>query len=1409
MTDFLTLPSLVDSTVDVDDLVSRIKAGAVVLDWRAVETIDRDVVRALFAPFYDDIDLYSDALGIDTFPEDLEAEIVWLAGFGPEPDSVPRRSWLVIQKHESDYADESGVHYEYPTHIPNGQQISAGDTIVCMVNAKGADGDGGRIFGIGDVETIQEVNDDRVRASYGEYLTIDPMLSLDAIGGDPRNNGTNAINRIPNPIADLVRQLATSDASAPSETSILDELDLTSGEGVRDAMHRLVALDLLGPALGPEEELLGDAPRNRYVVGALAPQDAEPNDLALDDVLEGGGEAGHGEGSADANVASSSTLFSSSIGMTFVVAAGVDEIELEASWGSYDRRPSELHFTDSGSPKMVWRRQPRGGTLPLRINPGRIELTPDPATEAVLIKGLVRPASPDGSSIVTLFLVNEQPKPPTLGDTAWLFQPSLIVRGASDAEAVFARRDVPVDLDPDSGDPEAEERAILGMTHRKHAEFAIGHGVAVHAEPAADPWVDDAGWERATEVSTTVLPWYDVPVTETPADDELADRFDGFEGFELDMADLADLYRNELVAVLRRIPNTYGQWIDEQAARVSTDAGLAGHEVAAERALKKARLACDRLAEGVDVIATDDNAFAAFRFANRSMRTQRLRSIYALKRRRGEDVTFDDVEAEVPAKWRAFQLAFLLLNIPTVTHPDHEKRSKSVGSYADLLWFPTGGGKTEAYLGVAAFSIAMRRLQGEIGGYEGDGGVAVIMRYTLRLLTLQQFQRAATLVCAMERIRIEDGPDVWGHEPFRIGLWVGGSSTPNSTFEANKWVNENRGAHDWDSGRRAASPLQLTNCPWCGSRLTADNVTVEQYKQGRGRTFLYCRERSCSFTKRESPGEGIPVVTVDEEIYRLLPTFLLATVDKFAQMPWRGDVQGLFGRVSARCERHGWLGTERECEGVHNKRGSIPASSLLPAPSKGLRPPDLIIQDELHLISGPLGTLVGLYETAVDELSTWELNGATVRPKVIASTATTRRAAEQVHNLFCRQVEVFPPAGLDADDNFFARQRSTAVAAGRRYMGVCAPGRSRPSVLIRVYVATLSAAQWLWNEADEEHRHLVDPYMTMLGYFNSLRELGGMRRLVDDDVSTRAFRIERDDRPGLAQRNMNPEGTQELTSRIRSSKIPDLLDQLEVSFPKPTEKGPDGKWPAFPLDVVLATNMVSVGVDVQRLGLMVVSGQPKATAEYIQASSRVGRSHPGFVVTVLNWARPRDLSHYEQFEHYHAVFYRYVEALSVTPFASRALTRGLTGVLASLVRLDGQEFNPNHAAQDVKGAGQFAELTDAFAQRAQDTTFPSEEHVEIGAAVRQALTARLDEWAGEAAIPNRKLGYRKPRKKDDVTVPLLQAPGKDPWGPFTAPTSMREVEPGVGLVLGGGGRDNVPGWRFGKPVDADGEEVDS
>ena len=658
-----------------------------------------------------------------------------------------------------------------------------------------------------------------------------------------------------------------------------------------------------------------------------------------------------------------------------------------------------------------------------------------------------------------------------------------------------------------------------------------------------------------------MLPWYDVPVTEAPKDEELAELFPGFEGFELDMATLAEKPAEDLIRLLRRIPETYGNWIEEQESSLSAGgrSDLDAHRGAAELALERAEAVRKRLDEGVDVLEGDAAALKAFRFANRAMRLQRLRSVFALRRRRGENASFDQVAATEPAEWFPFQLAFILLNVATVAKLDHPRRINEVASYADLLWFPTGGGKTEAYLGVAAFAIAMRRLQGRVDGFEGDGGVTVIMRYTLRLLTLQQFQRAATLVCAMEHLRTEENDfegTPWGREPFRIGLWVGAKATPNTTASANEWVNVQRGSNKWTAGAGSSSPLQLTNCPWCGHALKPDDVRVELYGGGRGRTFLHCPDRHCAFNRRNSPDEGIPVVTVDEEIYRLLPTFLLATVDKFAQMPWRGDVQALFGRVVARCERHGWLGTERACEGVHKKRGSLPASRRSDPPPSGFRPPDLIIQDELHLISGPLGTLVGLYETAVDELCTWEANGVKVRPKVIASTATTRRAPEQVNRLFCRQVEIFPPPGLDADDNFFSRQRRPSDTPGRRYLGVCAPGRSRPAVLIRVYVAVLAAAEWLWRNVDEADRHFVDPYMTLLGYFNSLRELGGMKRLVDDDVSTRAFRVERADRPGMAQRRMFPETTvQELTSRIRSSQIPEILDRLEVSFVDAPQRG--------------------------------------------------------------------------------------------------------------------------------------------------------------------------------------------------------------------------------------------------------------
>jgi Helicase conserved C-terminal domain len=545
-----------------------------------------------------------------------------------------------------------------------------------------------------------------------------------------------------------------------------------------------------------------------------------------------------------------------------------------------------------------------------------------------------------------------------------------------------------------------------------------------------------------------------------------------------------------------------------------------------------------------------------------------------------------------------------------------------------------------------------------------------------------------------------------------------------------------------------------------------------------------------------------------------LPTLMIATVDKFAQMPWNGKVQMLFGQVEGLCERHGFVSPQFTADGMEVKPGSQhPRTKTGMPPAKvtvhpAIRPPDLIIQDELHLISGPLGTLVGLYETAVDKLSSWDVGGKTVRPKVIASTATIRKAGDQVHATFLRKVSVFPPHGLDVQDNFFSlRRKPSDELPGRRYIGICAPGRRLKVALIRVYVALLSAAQSLYEK--KGYSKEVDPWMTLIGYFNSMRELGGMRRLVDDDVRTRLGKM---DQRGLTKRSIYM--VDELTSRKGSTDIPETLDHLEVAFDPQVEtkrkemqkKGFIKDMPRRPLDVLLATNMVSVGVDVQRLGLMVVAGQPKTTAEYIQATSRVGRKHPGLVVTLYNWTRPRDLSHYETFEQYHATFYKHVEALSVTPFALGALSRGLTALLVSCIRLLGTEFNSNKQASRIERNHPYVQQAiKSIVDRAKlvgnnDDAFIQSLQVE--------LNERLDQWLGEAQknVGGRILGYDDER--DGVTVGLLRRPGLDPWDDFTCLNSLRDVEPTVGLIFHDGGLDEDPTYVAPVSEDTDSDEED-
>lgn len=1136
---------------------------------------------------------------------------------------------------------------------------------------------------------------------------------------------------------------------------------------VRELLQLAVIDDLLGPADGPVEEIVGMSVRDRYLVGKLAPMDTAP-DAAETDTFGESGRPDSEERDDEVDTSTNQSLVPSSMGFTFCVDGELENVQLFANWGRYERTQSERENEETGKSPRCWKRIPSGGSAVVSLKKRTIEpIRIDADCPSVVVQGSVSAPLENGDRLVTLFLVNTQTMPEQNQDQAWIFQPELVVRDM-EGRAVFRRRPI---LRADEFD---EEREALEMIYRDRVEFAVGHGISVHAT------VSEEDRERATEVRTAVLPEYEIQVTETPGlepEDRPAMRRMIEDGL-LDMERLAELAtpekRDELAAGLKVLTDDYAEWIAENRNAIGSE--VVGYDIPATEAMDRCTLILERLREGIDVLAADERALAAFRFANRAMATQRIHSIYTLAKRRGDEVTIDALNVRKNRSWRPFQLAFVLLSIPALADPTHRDRTQPLEAFADLLWFPTGGGKTEAYLGVAAFTMGVRRLQGNMGGLDGGRGLAVIMRYTLRLLTLQQFQRATALICAMEVLRRAE-PEIWGDAPFTIGLWVGQRVTPNTTDESHAAIEKER---DGKYGT-GSTPAQLTSCPWCGSEIAPGReIRVDR---NLGRTFVYCGDKygRCEFSQAKSKNLGLPVLVVDDEIYRHPPSMLIATVDKFAMMAWRGQVRALFGKANRECPRHGLLWPEADCNGNHTKKGSLEAVKVKEITP--IRPPDLIIQDEFHLISGPLGTMVGLYETAVDELSTWTVDGKAIRPKIVASTATVRKAEEQVNNVFLRRVSVFPPHGLDVEDNFFSVQRSVEVKPGRLYMGICSPGSSCPAVLIRVYVALLTAAQSLFQRFGAA----ADPYMTVVGYFNSLRELGGMRRLAEDDVQTRAYRVEMSDvkRPGLSQRSVRI--VDELTSRVSNKEIPKKLDQLEVKFKPTWEKGETRA-----IDIVLATNMLSVGVDVNRIGLMVVNGQPKNTAEYIQATSRVGRSFPGLVCTVLTWSRPRDLSHYETFEHYHATFYKHVEAQSVTPFAARALDRGLTGAMVSLLRLENDSMNPNPGAQSLDSSGK------AEALRARKVLSERAWKVKDKAArtVADTMTAdRIDRWVKESVKAGRRLGYETTRGQGDLAA-LLKKPGALAWDEFTVPMSMREVEPGVQLIMDASKHSTEPpSWK--------------
>jgi Helicase conserved C-terminal domain len=1112
--------------------------------------------------------------------------------------------------------------------------------------------------------------------------------------------------------------------------------EMTSAE-VRSKLVESLRLDLVGPGvnLGDAQEVLPQAPSRWYLTGFLVPLGAKPEqraDEAADDDFDDAGEAvGTDDDAAEDKPAARPRFFPSSIGASVLVPAVAKSLRVCVRWGDYRRKPE---------PPEEWERTPREELVEVDLTKATDRPLEDkvPNSDGLMVAYLSRPVGllavgsdvPEGARTVSIFVVNRRAEAPDITrDEAFAFQVHLEISG----DTAFLRRPDLRGLSSDDWD----ER-VADLQYRDEGEYSVGHNVATEAvhddgvccKVVRTCWIPDAEVEK---VEPAKIPGVEISM------DALASLKDGEDAKEK----------------LGPLVVEYRKWIQTEADQVPK-APAKRYETGQEL-VTRAKVAAIRIESGIALLATPD-CLEAFRIANKCMAE-------AARRRMG--VMQDKPPEDVKPQWRPFQLAFILMNLRAIAEPGSDDRD-----VVDLLFFPTGGGKTEAYLGLAAFTLVLRRLRNP--GVT-SAGLSVLMRYTLRLLTFEQLSRAATLICALELERQSDA-DKLGDWPFEIGLWVGRAATPNRIGK--------KGDKDQNCARertirflnddRKPSPIPLEECPWCGTKFSKLSFRLIPNSDNPQDLRVSCINRECKFTR----GTPLPILAVDEPIYRRLPCFLIATVDKFAALPWTGEVGAFFGRVE-RGDKDGFYGP---CD--HAKGNNLPVPRLLP--------PDLVIQDELHLISGPLGTIVGLYESALDELCVAEKDGKTIRPKIVASTATVRKAETQIRALFNRSfVDIFPPPGPDRRDSFFAETLPASERNARLYVGIAAQGRSPKVAMLRVYLALLGAGQKWHNKIRKkgELASAADPYLTLLGYFNSLRELGGARRLVEDEVRNRLAgyggRKRVGEEAGLFEDRRIGYEPVELTSRVDTAHVSEAKRRLALPF------GDEKR-----VDVAIATNMISVGLDITRLGLMVVFGQPKGSAEYIQATSRVGRDadRPGLVVTIFNVHKPRDRSHYERFAAYHETFYRSVEATSVTPFSPRALDKGLAAAFVGLVRHGHRPMTPPLGAMDVlKERARLDFAVNALSERARrhSKDLMPEELERLRLRVRDRCLDLLDSWAREAQdyqqsgvalqYNPQETGAAKQLLYDFLSPELKNLPPTNRKMKFRANRSMRDVEPAVNV----------------------------
>ena len=886
--------------------------------------------------------------------------------------------------------------------------------------------------------------------------------------------------------------------------------------------------------------------------------------------------------------------------------------------------------------------------------------------------------------------------------------------------------------------PLDKEAEVLNYLYKDTFSYGIGHNCSVV-------------WNKEeNNIQTTFLPQYDVKDTKNSfSEEDFQDNPNDFISLNqsLDIYNLSHFSndnRSQIIERLKNFVNLYGNWISEQKQKASSNKEIENH------IFKNLDYNLNRLKSNIELL-NNDNIFRAFQLANTAMLIQIIisndadfsgkeKDLNELK----SDIDYNSLNffknynfSKLPfnrPKYRPFQLAFLLLNIDSITDLKSDARNKIV----DLIWFPTGGGKTEAYLSVGAFTIIYRRLMNETG-YEGT---SVIMRYTLRLLTAQQFERASRLIVSLEFLRKQYESEL-RTEPITIGMWVGMSSTPNTLKEAEEKVEEISEECNKKGGNpESKNAFQISSCSWCGTKLITKNEHDKwtygfKYKGGQQKEFkIKCVNKKCHFHNE------LPIQVVDEMLYDQPPTLLFGTVDKFAMLAWKAKGNSFFNSLD----------------------------------ENGL-PPDLIIQDELHLLTGPLGSITGIFESVIEMLCT--KNGR--KPKIISSTATTRNTDEQIKALYGneRKVNVFPPSGLSYNDSFFAKVSKTEST--RRYIGFIATGKSsidtQLQMIANLFVARLQVYKTLILN-DEKDYKIFDKYWTIVSYYNSLKDVGKIHNKVGDEISTFTSTLQNK----LHGNNPNDKFNhaylynrdEELTSRIDSSKIKQTLKRLEENtFDEDTiQKSPNGNTYVKTgiIDLVLATNMISVGIDIDRFNIMLINSQPKNVAEYIQASSRVGRKYKGLVIDLLDANRARDKSHFEHFIPFHQAFYKSVEPVSLTPFTENTLEKMLTSIMITYVRHKIAGMASNNSAQYFQPEmldGLKIEIKKRFCR-----------NPKIYGLFEQKLTNLSDDWIYKIEHHELK-NYEKIDTKFKKEIGLLSKPSDENSEEnkiWTAMQSMREID---------------------------------